>query len=205
MNKPAPQIISLPHSSIENAVEVLSVAMENDPLMRYIFRSQGETYRQNLRDLFRFSCEVRFELEWSVLGVRLGSKLVGVANLTEPGEAEWPKSLSKKYESLKSAIGLDAIQRLERYSEITDGYRPPRPHFHVGVVGFIPEAQGKGFGRKLFLHIHTLSNRHSNSIGVALDTENSRNVPIYQHLGYKTTANTYIDDMQVWCMFRKNE
>lgn len=128
---------------------------------------------------------------------------MGVANVTEPGEVQWPESLAHKYEILKSAIGPEATGRLERYSEITDSFRPSDPHYHVGVGGFLPEAQGKGYGRKLLGEIHALSEAHPTSIGVALDTENPRNVPIYQHLGYNITTKTMVDDMVVWCMLRR--
>jgi GNAT superfamily N-acetyltransferase len=195
----------LERGQLEDAIEVLSVALEGDPLMHYFFHTQGADYRQNIRDLFRFSCQVRFELGWAVLGIVLDSKLVGVANVTEPEEASWPESLVRRYENLKSAIGTEATGRLERYSEITDSFRPADPHYHVGVGGFLPEAQGKGYGRKLIEEIHALSEAHPTSNGVALDTENPRNVPIYQHLGYEITAETQIDDMVVWCMFRMNE
>ncbi|MFQ5795461.1 MAG: hypothetical protein ACE5JP_10490 [Candidatus Bipolaricaulia bacterium] len=71
-------------------------------------------------------------------------------------------------------------------------------------MGVHPETQGKGHRRALLNAIHALSEAHPTSIGVALDTENPVNVPLYKHFGYRIVKKTKLDDVDVWCMFRPN-
>ena len=193
----AAEIVYLERDSLEMAIAVLSRAMQRDPLMQFIFEKSTVNYEPSLAELFRFSCAVRFDLDWPLLGCILESRLVGVAGVSEPQDTLWPESLSKTYDNFKSVVGLDATHRLERYSELADCYRPEAPHIHLGVLGVHPDFHGRGFADLLMKKIHAASERHPDSIGVALDTENVVNVPFYQHYGYSVTVKSELDGMDI--------
>ena len=72
------------------------------------------------------------------------------------------------------------------------------------MIGVHPEAQGRGYGRMLLDAVQALSEGHSTSTGVALDTENPENVPIYEHCGYRVIAETNLEGVPIWCMLRPN-
>ncbi len=200
----AADVITLSREQLSDAAAVLADAFVDDSLMRHLFRVQPPKYHSHLRELFRFSCEVRLDLEWPLLGSVSGDRLVGVAAVTRPDDTQWPASLSATYERLKSSIGPEATERLERYSRVADRYLPGQPHYYLGAIGVRPEAQGKGHARALLDRVRALSEAHATSIGVGLDTENPTNVKIYERFGYHVVAETSIDGLDVWCMFRPN-
>ena len=65
--------------------------------------------------------------------------------------------------------------------------RPKERHFHVGIIGVAPDAQGRGVGRLLLSAIHEVSSADGISVGVALDTENPDSRRIYEVNGYPCT------------------
>jgi len=199
------QLVYLGRERLEEAIEILSLAFERDPLMKFISEKSTSVFKRSLAEFFRFSCEVRFDLEWALLGCIHDSKLVGVACVTEPEEKPWPESLNRTHERLNSVIGPEATNRLERFSELTDVYRPDEPHFYLDDIGVHPAYQGMGVGRLLLNEVHALSERHPGSIGVGLDTENENNVALYERFGYSVVVKTELDGMELWSMFRSNQ
>jgi ribosomal protein S18 acetylase RimI-like enzyme len=197
-----PQIVTLGRENLDDAIEVLFHSLVNDPLPHYLFETSNVDYQHSLRELFRFSCEVRLDLDWPLLGCIFNSALAGVAGLSEPEEVPWPESLSKTYRKMRSVIGPQAIERLERYSEIVDSYRPEDPHFYLGVLGVHPSFQGRGLGALLMKEINSISAKHLTSMGVGLDTENPINVRFYERFGYRVVAHMKIDGIDLWSMFR---
>jgi GNAT superfamily N-acetyltransferase len=161
---------------------------------------------ESLNELFLFSCEVRLLLDWPLLGVWVeNDRLAGVAGITMPGNVQWPKSLQDVYEKLKVKIGLQAVSRLETYSQLADTNRPTEPHFQLGMIGVDPVHQGKGCGGQLLETLNEMSASHSESTGIWLDTENPRNLPYYQRFGYEVHAHSTLDGIDVWGMFRPNQ
>ena len=53
--------------------------------------------------------------------------------------------------------------------------------------------------------VHKLSQTHPICTGVALDTETPANVSLYEHLGYSVVAETDLEGVPIWCMFRPKE
>ncbi len=196
-------VITLPRARLEEAVAVLAHAFARDPLMRYVFDDQGDAYEEALRALFRFSCAVRFELNWPLVGVERAGRLVGVMGVTEPEDRAWPPALSAAYAQFQAVVGPCAAARFERYAALADPHRPRQPNYLVGVIGVHPEAQGRGVGRRLLAAIQALSAAHPASIGVYLDTENPASKAFYEHCGYRVIGQERLDDaIDIWCLFR---
>ena len=199
-----PRVASLGRADLDAAMAVLVAAFSDDPLMRYVFADAPQSYEQNLRELFRFSCEVRLLLDCPLLGSFDGSGLKGVAGSTDPDDQPWPPALQTIYHEMQQAIGPAAAARFEQYAAQADVHRPPEPHYHLGVIGVDPAAQGQGHGRALLDTLQTLSENHPRSTGVWLDTEHPRNVAIYQRCGYEILAQNSFGPVMIWCMFRPN-
>jgi ribosomal protein S18 acetylase RimI-like enzyme len=198
-------IINIPHERIDEAVGVLAAAFEHDPLIQYLLQDpQPTSFHDRLREFFRFSCAVRIELGWPLLGYEVDADLVGVACVSEPEDKQWPDSLKETYNRLKTVIGTKATRRLEKYARLTDKFRPEDPNHYLAVIGVHPEAQGSGFGRMILDAVQVLSAEHPLSIGVALDTENEVNVTFYERYGYEVTARSHLDHLDIWCMLRPN-
>lgn len=204
-SKAESQVVYLGRENLDDAINVLSQALAGDPLFAFLFEKSNASFRGSLTELFRFSCEVRFDLGWPLLGCVSKSRLVGVAGLSEPEQKPWPESLERTYDRFRAIVGSEAAQRLERYSELADSCRPKSPHFYLGVLGIHPAFQGGGFGGLLMKEVLTLSESHPRSIGVGVDTENAINVPFYERFGYSLVDKLELGEMEIWCMFRRNQ
>jgi ribosomal protein S18 acetylase RimI-like enzyme len=196
-------IIDIPRDREAEAVEVLARAFEHDPSIQYFFPSDPDN-PVRVRELFRFLCDVQFELGFSPLGCLHQGQLVGVAFVAEPADEPWAESLVDLWESFTASVGPETTRRLEAYGQLIDRLRPDEPHFYLDAIGVIPEAQGRGHGRQLLDAVHDLSESHPTSTGVALDTENQLNVPLYEHLGYHLITKAKLGELDVWWMFRPN-
>lgn len=201
---PSPNVVDVPRERLVEAVDVLAAAFEPDQLMRYLFHDAAPPYSDCLQELFRFACLVRLELGWPLIGVEIDSGLAGVLGVTMPGDDRWPDSLRQIYAGMGAAVGDAAVGRLQAYSELADHGRPAEPHHHIGMVGVHPAHQGKGLGKTLLDAVHTMSQAHPTSIGVALDTENPANRSFYESRGYHVLEENQLDELSVWCMFRPN-
>jgi GNAT superfamily N-acetyltransferase len=150
-----------------------------------------------------FSCVVRFELGWPLIGALVGGELAGVVGLTDIDEKPWPASLADYYQTMTARIGSEAAEWLERYAALADTHKPNAPHYGVGVIGVDPTYQGRGVARALLEWLHGVSDADPRSTGVYLDTETAENVRFYEHLGYQVIGHERLGDLlDIWCMFR---
>lgn len=201
-----PNVMQLERTNLHEAIDILSKAFTNDPMVRYLLQSSNATYSRSLYEMFRFSCEVRLLLNWPILGCwDTQHRLVGVACLSLPGKTVWPPALKEVYHELKACIGVHATTSMKEYTRKADTNRPEEPHYHLGIIGIDPKQQGHGYGGKLLRVLHKMSEAHPSSTGIWLDTENPRNVTLYQHFGYQIKALTQLGDVQIWGMFRPNQ
>ncbi len=198
----APRVVPLTRADLPVAIPVLVAAFMDDPLMRYVFADAPHPYEQNLHELFRFACEVRLLLDWPLLGSYADTALLGVAGITDPTETPWPPALHTVYQELHAFIGPTAATRFERYAARADAFRPPEPHYHLGILGVQPATHRQGHGRALLTAFHALAETHPRAIGTWLDTENPRSVIFYERCGYRTIAQTSFDHLPIWCLFR---
>ena len=197
------QIIDVPHERLSEAARMLTRAFAADPLMRYLFGDQDD-YLERLREFFRYNLDVHARMGWPVLGAVPRSRLAGAIAVATPDGPEWPEELNEMYARFTSRLSKAAVERIERYADRTNKHFPDAPLFYVGMIGVRPESQGQGYARLLLDEAHRRSAAHPTSTGVALDTENPANVPLYESFGYTVTARVKLGDFEVWCMFRPN-
>jgi ribosomal protein S18 acetylase RimI-like enzyme len=199
------QVIDISRDRLDEAAEVLSIAFDNYPMMRYFFAGGGEHQAEHVREAFRFTCVMRLELGGHLIGICEDERLVGVACINQPESAEWPASLEQEYERFQQLIGPQAVERFGKYGELGEKFAVGEPHFYLVAIGVRPEAQGKGYGKILLDETQRLSQSHPTSTGVALDTETESNVALYQHCGYEVTAQSNLDEIPIWFLFRRND
>jgi ribosomal protein S18 acetylase RimI-like enzyme len=201
-------VIYLDRNHLESVVEIFKDAFFTDPLFENIFAPSANEYAECLKALFQFSAEVRYLLDWPIFGCQNDAgKIVGAAGVSLPGEASWPQSLTDIYDQFKDLIGPEATARFETMMAISDPLRPPQPYFELGVLGVLPEEQGKGYGGQLVRALNQLSENHPDASGVYVETQNPQNVSFYESLGYQVRGkNAYSeeDNLFMWGMFRPN-
>ena len=196
--------IDIDRDSSGEAAEVLALAFEDDPFIRYLFPGQADISR--VRQLFHFICESRLELEWPLIGTASEGKLTGVACVSMPEKKKWPPALTGKYEILQSSIGDISANRMSRFSKLSQKYAPKQSHCYLAVLGIHPEFQERGLGAVLVDAVGKMSESHPESTGVFLETAKQANVTFYEHFGYRLVAKDKLDDIvDFWYMFRPNK
>ena len=70
------------------------------------------------------------------------------------------------------------------YDEIATRFKPPAPHYYLGVIGIDPNLHGRGFGSQLLEAFCDLSAGDSLSDGVYLETAQASNVGFYERAGF---------------------
>jgi GNAT superfamily N-acetyltransferase len=202
--RPLGTIRAIPSDQLEEASSVLARAFHDYPVSRYCFADQGGYYDRAVRALFRFNCDRRAAIGGIHLGVYDGDRLVGVAGISQPDEQPLPAALVSRWTWLAAVLGPQAVDRLERFGEVTARHRLPMPHLTLDVLGVLPELHGRGYGRALLDATHALAEAHPYTDGVYLDTETASNVGLYEHVGYRLVCREQLDELTIWCMFRPN-
>jgi GNAT superfamily N-acetyltransferase len=197
------KIVEISRERLPETARMLTKGFIDDPLMRYLFAAQDD-YPERLREFFRYNCEIHAEMSWPLVGVEPCTRLAGAVAAASPEERPWPEELNQRYARFTARLTKPALDRIERYADRTNKHFPDQPLFYIGMIGVRPQSQGQGYARLLLEEIHRRSEAHPRSTGVALDTENPANVPLYQGFGYQVVAKVKLDDFDVWCMFRPN-
>jgi ribosomal protein S18 acetylase RimI-like enzyme len=102
-----------------------------------------------------------------------------------------------------AAWGGEAVARFQTF--ITDrdgavGSLAPEPHWHLTWLGVEPGHQGQGIGSTLVRQMTTRAD--AEGMACWLFTFASRNVPIYEHLGFHVTLDTNLSasGLRLWVM-----
>jgi GNAT superfamily N-acetyltransferase len=189
----------------DEAVEVLSDAFFDYPVMRFVIGEAGSAYAQRLRTLIHFFTTARFLRNDLVMGVTTAEgRIVAVANVNRPGEREPPPGLGELREQVWREVGDEARSRYEAYGEAAGKFAVVEPHYHLGMIGVRRTSAGQGLGRRLLDALHERSQRDVESHGVSLNTEDPKNVPLYQHFGYRVIGQAPVSaELQTWAFYRE--
>jgi len=199
------KIRRLTYNEKHPAVEVLASAFQEYPVMRYILKDSNTNYPGHIEALVDFFCETRLTRDWPLLGVYSGQDLVAVAGINEPIFKPWPEALHDVYNRLGKVIGKDAIQRMEAYERQASKYEPEITHYYLGIIGVLPDHQGKGYAKFLIERLIEMSESDPNSNGISLSTEKKENIPIYKHFGFNVMGDSDIEELHTWCMYRADK
>lgn len=201
-------ILQLGRQDVEPAVDVLAESFSNYPVMRFLLgpeAPEAKIYEQKGRTLIRFFVMARLLRNEFVLGIGDRTNLDGAALVSRPSPAS-PSALaalSEIRERVWAELGPEARARYEAFGAACARFEVQAPHIHLNMVGVRRRAQGRGFGRRLIEHVHLLSRQDPGSTGVTLNTEDSSNVPLYEHLGYKIVGHaTVAPELETWVFFR---
>lgn len=183
------------------AVGALCQAFRDYPVMRYTLKdADSADYDDQLASLIGFFADARFMRGNPVLGIRDEGRLAAVLLGNRPEAIPWPPELVTVYSELKELLGEAAWSRLEAFEEATSSFEPEAVHHYIGMIGVLPEYQGKGYGTVLMREMESVARAHQESIGICLTTEDPDNVPYYQHLGYEVIGEADVDEMHTWYM-----
>ncbi len=196
------RIERLAEEAREVVVDVLCRSFREYPVMRFVLGPDGDQ-EERLRSLIGFFTDVRFAMEWPVLGVVVDDEVVAVALVNEPHDKTFLDRFQEGLDRVMEELGEAAFHRLGRFEAAAEVNESREPHYFVGMLGVPPERQGRGYARLLLEYVRLLS-MDAGCAGVALSTEDPANVPFYEHVGFEILGQGAVDDLPTWAMWWPN-
>lgn len=197
-------LLPLSRTQIKAAGELLARALHDDSF--YIHLIPDNTQRKKkLAHLFEsVVCSGLYYGEVYATS----AKLEGVAVWRSPGNTElsvW-KQIRVGMLSLVFKLGWKAISRDQsavRYESSVHERRAPFPHWYLNAIAVDPPFQGKGYASRLLRPM--LARIDKEHLPCYLETENEKNLPIYEHYQFKVVHDAIIPGTAVrqWAMLRE--
>ncbi len=186
------------------AVDVLTEAFFDYPVMTYVIGDVGEEYASRLRRLVDYFTMARFYRGDLVLGLRSpDGELLAAANLNRPSPGEAPAALLEHRDRLWPVLGADAQERYASYGRACEPLAPREPHYHLGMIGVRRSSQGAGLGGAMLRWVHEISAADAGSEGVSLTTEVEGNVAFYEYFGYRIVGRGELGNSNpTWTFWR---
>ena len=178
------------HKDKAIVTSILAVSFKNDPHVNWFLEESRN--RNKLNILIDYVFEET---------IRKGEIYVSEDNMAT---ALWKSEKKEKFSlnyilrnlSFLFRIGIKSTIRILKMNKLIYSQIPKnRSHFHLYLIGVLPEAQGKGLASSLMNPI--LAEKRENKIPVYLETANPKNVEIYKRNGFNVfntiqTGNTII-------------
>jgi GNAT superfamily N-acetyltransferase len=195
-------VLRLYESDVTRVVDVICDAFADYPVMRFMLGREGD-YQDRLRRLVRFFVMARIHRDEFILGIEDDGTLQGAALVSLPSRTIPSPPLDLLRDELWTELGADARARYDSYAATSGQFMPPEYHYHLNVLAVRHAAHGKGYSRPLLEHVHALSAGDPHSSGVSLTTETAKNVPLYEHFGYRIVGQAeFAPGMMCWGFFR---
>jgi ribosomal protein S18 acetylase RimI-like enzyme len=137
----------------------------------------------------------------NVFVAKYEDKVVGAINF-----AYWPKCQPSFLEQLRMmpkfifTLGK-TLPKAIKVMSAWGKQDPKTAHCHIGPLGVLPGFQGKGIGSKLLKQCLKIADE--DKISSYLETDASKNVPLYERHGFKTIKEVPIFDYNTWLMWRE--
>ena len=190
-------------SDVDETVGCLATAFAQDPITGFLLqRSPG--YRERVTHFFSLLMRARIELKMPVFVARAAHGISGATMGYSTLRSEWPVALTEEWVRFEKEIpGL--TDRMAIYDEVATKFKPPAPHYYLGVIGTDPTSQGSGIGTQLLKSFCEVSASDPLSSGVYLETAQASNLRFYERAGFAETGRGNLGDATLWCMYLPHE
>lgn len=188
-------------ADLKPTVSTLARAFDDDPLMAWIFPDEEMRRRQLPRFFAATMRETSLRHEGTEI-VLAGAGVLGAAIWIPPGAwmpSGWQqlRGFAAFAWALRSRLAAASVT----YTEILRMH-PSRPHWYLSGIGTDPPVQGSGVGSELMRS--RLDKCDVNGWPAYLESSKERNVPFYEHHGFKVTSELTISNSgpRLWLMWR---
>jgi len=191
-----------PHRA-PDVVDALSEAFFDYAVMRYVVGTEEDDYQARQRRLVELFVMARVLRGEPLLGVEGTVGLDAAAILSRPYDRPAPDALRALAREVWHDLGAPARARYRAFVAACAPFEVDKPHLHLNMIGVRRVRRGAGLGRRLIDEVHEMSRRDEVSVGVTLTTEDPRNVPMYEHLGYRVVGTAVVaPELTTWGFFR---
>lgn len=189
-------LISLPIGSLDSAVDLLTRAFFQDPLM--IFDLPNSTQRKAIlsgmmRTCLRY-CLVKGEVSVTPEMEAVGCWIPPCRNGLNP--LDWIRAGWNAFNRFPSLPSLGKILSIERKVDQVHHQLISHPHWYLMLLAVDPDHQGKGFGKRMLDWPGEA--RSFASAPVYLETMNPQNVSFYQKQGFSLVHEEKLTEPNLW-------
>ncbi len=177
-------------SEIAQAKKIFALAMFDDDLHKYFFPDE----KSRIEKLQHF---YEFKLKTMLLNTyKTSEKHEGFCILEKPDEHRSTITFNDVIEgfSLVFNIGMFSLVRMVRYQLWSTKLKKrliSGPYWYLDTVVVSPDYQGKGFASKMIKPF--LSEANARGEKVYLETQNMKNVPVYEKYGFRLISTQYLN------------
>lgn len=186
-------------SELDESVGCLVAAFAQDPITGFLLQA-GSGYQERLAQFFSLLMRARIALEMPVVVARGSVGIHGAAMGYATKQAAWPKDLAEEWDRFENTVP-ELTDRMAIYDEIAAKWKPPAPHYYLGVIGVHPEMHGRGLGTELLRSFCDRSRSDPLSSGVYLETAQESNLRFYERAGFVETGRGRLGHANLWCMY----
>lgn len=193
------------------AIDLIAEAFAEDPLFVTSFGSvRGDaTAARRTRRFVAFMFAANRVFGGCARAVHRDGRLLGVA-LIEPPYGRISRTVrmtlaAVRFLPVALTLPRGVSARLNRLEVACRRRAPEEPHHYLSMVGVRAEARGSGVGRLLIEDVIAIAQAHPTSVGIALDTENPRNVGLYEHLGFRVRGAVDTGALRATVLFRPRD
>lgn len=200
----------LKRSDKSSFVQLMATSFENDPLFIYLFKEgkRDQEFQEHIDSFVSFIFDKSFCLMEEVWGMFDQNSLIGAYIIETPQVKRGHKiyggfMLVGTIIKLLKKLSFNSIIKLNRYMKVSRRNVPKVPLHYLIMIGVTPAEQGKGIGGILLQQIMKQVRNDQRSLGIALDTENKRNISYYNRFGFNLYSESKFDDITIYSMFKR--
>ena len=198
------RVVRLEAGAFSEAKAILYRAYRNEPTFRYLFNSSRRGYDQRVRATIRELINLHFAKKQDVIGLALDSHLIAVALVGSPNvRLSLSNQLNWRIRMLLTT-GFNCTSRYIKYHKQIHECLPSGLHHELPLFGVDAKYRNLGYGKQLMSAIENICKENPHSVGIALDTGNSRYLEFFKRIGYKTVGNIQLGDVTESVLFKNS-
>jgi ribosomal protein S18 acetylase RimI-like enzyme len=191
------EIAQMQPSDRDEAAEVLSRAMLNNPILVAVYLGESERERVQIKAQFRNQLLNHPE---EVFLAKRGHQIIGVCRSYI---CHGNRPISKEVIALFEAkdIDLPKVEDRDRYWKgIWRSRDPSKVHSHLGPIGVLPEFQSVGVGTRLMENYCRLVDERK--LPAYLETDKIKNIRFYEQFGFQLVDEVDIFGVKNYFLWR---
>jgi GNAT superfamily N-acetyltransferase len=197
-----PRIEPITRQTYRQAATVLGEAFADEPVSIAVYRNFSHERRARALAV-DFSAELAVALRKGYpIQISHDHKVAAAALIYPPGA--YPLPLLDQWMFLVKSVlgnGWYDIRSWVKWQNTADKFHPAGAHYYLEYIGVDPAHQGQGLGSVLLNHL--IAKADAEQVGCYLENASPRNLPLYQHFGFKIIDEKQIIGFTTWFMWRE--
>jgi GNAT superfamily N-acetyltransferase len=200
------EVVRLDRSISRVARSLLYNCYRHEPLYQHLLEAHRPGYKQRIRATIRELIRLHFDRNEAVLGIieKERNRLIGIVFVSG---VELKMDISDQMMwRLKMFLttGYECTRKTINYINDVQNAIPSENHRMITLIGIHPEYQKQGLGRLMIEAVHNMTCEEPNSIGLFIDTGNSRYKEFFKSMGYDDYQTIKVGDIEESIFFRPN-